>query len=271
VVTVAGRQVTAGRAWRHAQRLARRTGTAVTTEFRAAALGVVDRGWFGLTPLRVHVVACGFPRTGSSMLQVMISSCVDDVKTFPEEIDALTAARRELRNEPYLFTKRPTDVHRVEAIRAHYRDRRADVAFVLMLRDPRDVLTSVHQGRLGRGYYVSTERFRGLYDRWVALSSDPDVLVVRYEDLVNDTSRVEQALTDLTGWTVHTPFAQFEQAAVHAGPRGSTIEAAMGGLRPVDRSGLARWQAPEHEARVAQVSAEIPELREMIEQMGYAS
>jgi hypothetical protein len=42
----------------------------------------VDAGLPGLTPLQKHVVVCGFPRTGSTLLQLMVEACVEDVLTF---------------------------------------------------------------------------------------------------------------------------------------------------------------------------------------------
>src|SRR5438045_94468 len=42
-------------------------------------LKAIDNGWIGLRPLRTHVVVCGFPRSGSTLLQLMIETSVADV------------------------------------------------------------------------------------------------------------------------------------------------------------------------------------------------
>src|ERR1017187_567162 len=68
---------------------------------------VVDSGWFGLRALQSHVVACGYPRSGSTLLQLMIETCVSDVRVFGTEYEAVVAAPYALRNRPYMFTKDP--------------------------------------------------------------------------------------------------------------------------------------------------------------------
>src|SRR4051794_35225986 len=45
-------------------------------------LRTIDRGWLGLNPLVRHIVICGFPRSGSTLMLLIAETCVADAKTF---------------------------------------------------------------------------------------------------------------------------------------------------------------------------------------------
>ena len=97
----------------------------------------VDKGWFGLRPLRSHVVVCGFPRSGSTLLQLQIETCISDVRVFGKEYWAPAACQYVFRNHPYMITKAPWDVFFVDELRAYYASRQANVRFIVTVRDPR--------------------------------------------------------------------------------------------------------------------------------------
>ena len=129
----------------------------------AARLMLVDWGWFGCTPLERHVVICGFPRSGSTLLALMIRCCVAHACTYDREVPALRAARTAKRNHRFMVTKRPKDIFDVDAIRAYYRNKRAKPLFILTVRDPRSVLTSRHVNK--NGYYVDISRWRSIWEQ----------------------------------------------------------------------------------------------------------
>jgi hypothetical protein len=257
----------AGRRPSRLRRLRRKTERAV----RRSTIRITDRGWLGRTPLRCHVVVCGFARSGSSLLQVMVRACVDDVKTFPDETRALVASRRSRRNEPFMLTKDPDDVMRVDRIREHYRDRSTTPIFVVTIRDPRDALTSVHPGyETSDGYYYGFRHWRRLYQSIVALADDPDVCVVRYEDLVDEPDVVARRLADLIGWPQVRPFSEFDAVAVARDTRWrASLDESLGGLRPLDRSGIGRWRDPVHHDRLRAALEAIPELASSVVALGY--
>src|SRR5438876_10493789 len=47
---------------------------------REALFKGIDAGWYGFRPLRTHAVICGFERSGSTLLQLMIETCVSDAR-----------------------------------------------------------------------------------------------------------------------------------------------------------------------------------------------
>lgn len=229
-----------------------------------------DRGWLGRTPLEGHVVVCGFPRAGTTLLDLLVRHCVADVWGWHEEVPALTAALDAHRNHRWMCTKDPRDVHRLDAVRDHYATRRGELRALVLVRDPRDVLTSTHAGYPpSRGYYCETSRWRAVWQAVTSVEDDPDVAIVRYEDLVQHPDAVQARLTAWLGWEVVRPFASFPRAVTTAGTRlDAMTRGALGGLRPLDERGIGRWQRPEHADRLAGCRAAIPELDEAIARWG---
>ncbi|MGB5952223.1 MAG: sulfotransferase [Ornithinimicrobium sp.] len=229
----------------------------------------VDAGVVGQR-LRTHVVICGFPRSGSTLLQLMIDSCVAQVDSFSTEVEALWAAQHAPRRRPWLVTKLPADVEQIPALRDWYAEHPGSLRALLTVRDPRSVLTSRHAAYPpSRGYYVSPERWRRVDDLVSSLIGAPDVTVVHYEDLVGHPEQVQHSLCAEIGWSVHTPFGRFhEQARPQSLDR--MTQGALGGLRQLDSSGMDAWQAPEHKERLAAVLTELPDLPDLLVERGYA-
>ena len=227
----------------------------------------VDAGLVG-ERLRRHVVVCGYPRSGSTVLQLMVDRCVAGVDSFPTEVEGLWAARSANRRSPYLLTKLPADVEHVAALRDWYARRPGRLHVVVTLRDARDVLVSRHAGYPPeRGYYCSPERWRRVRAAETALRDDPDVSVVRYETLVRDPTAVERQLREAVGWDVVRPFDRWHEQGDTGLDR--MTRGALGGVRPLDASSVGRWREPQHARRVADVLARLPELPAALVADGY--
>ncbi len=231
----------------------------------------VDVGLVGQRLSR-HVVICGFPRSGSTLLQVLVETCVSDADSFTGEVEATWACRHANRRRRFLVTKRPDDVFEVEALRAWYATRPGQLTVLLTVRDPRDVLTSTHAGYPpSRGYYCEPDRWRRIHAAAEAVAADDDVIVCRYEDLVTAPARTQHLLDDRIGWTRTSSFDAF-----HATPAARTLdlapidEGALGGVRAIEASALGRWRRPEHRQRLVRVLEELDELPAAVARWGYA-
>lgn len=223
----------------------------------------VDHGVIG-TRLRTHVVICGFPRSGSTLLQLMVDSCVDDVHSWRSEVDALWAAREAPRRSPWMVTKLPSDVDRVPDLSRWYATHPGELRVVLTTRDPRAVLTSRHAGYPPeRGYYVPPARWRAVDQLVRHLQADEDVTEVRYEDLVSAPDEVGTRLADAVGWRLARPFSTYHLTLQQA-PLDRMTLGALNGLRPVESSRRDAWRDPEHRARLREVLAQLPELPERV-------
>lgn len=236
----------------------------VTKPFQRIGVLIQDAGLFRASPLKTHVVVCGFPRSGSTLLQLMIEACVSDVQTYGRERRGMEAAKCYRRVRPIMMTKRPSDIFTLDDLRDFYSRHHAKVKFVLMTRDPRAVLTSIHHSNPGE-YYVPAERWRAIDSYWLWATSADDVVSVRYEDLICKPDRIQQLLTDFVGWNVHHPFADFHNAI----PEGFDTRA-LNGVRKLDPTNTERWRKPEHRTRLTSLlTAELQELPTRLQELGY--
>jgi hypothetical protein len=220
-----------------------------------------------LRPLRTHVVICGFERSGSTLLLAMAETCVCDARTFGSE-ESAAWVRYQLPNRSLMITKAPWDIFYLDEIRAHYAPRRAEARFIVTVRDPRAVLTSVHAKVNGGqdGYFLDPARWEAYYQHVRYAQQFDDVLTIEYRDLVCSPALVQRALTDFIGWRVHLPFDRF-----HAALRPGFVTDHLNGLRPLDPTRVDAWTQEKHRDRMRRVLREIPKLPEYLIAMGYES
>lgn len=222
-----------------------------------------DAGWLPAVKQKQHVVICGFPRSGTTLCQLMIEACVSGIKVFGRERRALEVARFGRRTHAEVVTKRPKDVYLIPEIREFYAAHSANVRFILMHRDPRAVLTSVHFSEPSR-YFVSVSNWRHIFAHWKWARQLPDLLSVSYEDLVAHPENMESQITRLTGWKTDRPFRSF-----HKNVPNHFDGRALNGLRELDPLNLERWRFPEHRERVRTLLQDMPELPEVLIELGY--
>ncbi len=222
-----------------------------------------DMGWLPSTPLQQHLVICGFPRSGTTLCQLMIESCVTGIKVFGRERRGLEVAQFSRRTHACVMTKRPKDLFLLSELRDFYESRCKDVRFIVMNRDPRSVLTSVHVSQPGN-YWVSVSRWRHCFLHWKWACQFPDVLPIRYEDLVTRPNDVESQIKDFTGWTTSQPFQSFHEEI----PRSFDVRA-LNGLRELDADNRNRWRQECHRARIQALLSELPELPDVLIELGY--
>jgi hypothetical protein len=232
---------------------------------KGQVLAVIDRGWFGAMPLRTHVVMCGFPRSGTTLLQLMMETAYPRARSFHRERAAMAAVQNTWPGRhAVMMTKRPDDLFWLDEIRERYRGRRPKPLFILSIRDPRAVLTSVHVKKTG--YCVSPAKWRAAYEHMLYNLQFDDVVTVEYRDLVEQPLQVQERLATFIGEQPDAPFDKYL-----ASIPGDFDTTALNGVRPLDRTRLAPWRAPEHRERVQALLGELPELPDRLIEMGYES
>lgn len=237
--------------------------TPLRRQLRHAYVRMSERGWLGLVPLDTHVVICGFPRSGTTLLQAMFETSAAGAKVFGRERSGLSVAKYTWPGRHSVFiSKKPDDIFYVDAIRDYYRDLRTAVRFVVSIRDPRAVLTSVFVSK--PGYCVPTAKWLAVHEHVEYVRRFPDVMLVEYRESIENAQGVQERLVAFTGCAAHSRFDQFH----HAVPAGFDTRA-LNGVRPIDRLSLDKWRAPEHRERIQQVLREIPDLPERLIDMGY--
>ena len=211
-----------------------------------------------------HIVVCGYPRSGTTLLYNMLRHGVAEYRFFDRETRALDA----LGNSPRI-TKRPADAFEAGRIA-----RATGARFIAVVRDPRAVLCSVHANSRGR-YKVNwnfswrTAARRGIVGRhqgliqWdIALHAIPGAVTVRYEDLVADPSGQQARLEQEFGFVRAGPFADFHRADIP--PR---LAHQLNGVRPVEASRLAAWRC--HPERIREQFFACPALFDLLIARGY--
>ncbi|MGE0593014.1 MAG: sulfotransferase domain-containing protein [Vicinamibacterales bacterium] len=248
-----------------------RPGGALRTFVKRAILRTLDSGLAGVPRLDTHVVICGFPRSGSTLLQLIVESCYQGVRSYREEKSGVNAARELRRTHSLMITKKPSDLFLVDDIRAFYRGLHAQPRFVLTTRDPRAVLTSRYSGRAlanttrgPDGYVMSSEVWREWFTHFEYVSQGLDTLVVEFADLVKDPLSVQEHLSTFIGRAPDVPFDKFLDAV----PEGFETKA-LNGVRSFDTSSLDRWREPKYRERIQQLLHEMPELPALLVRLGY--
>lgn len=222
-----------------------------------------DAGWLPGQRITRHIVICGFPRSGTTLCQLMLESCLEGVATWGRERRALEIARCGRRSHSMIVTKRPKDVFLIPEIQEWYSRRDAEVLILLMHRDPRAVLTSKHFSR-PEEYYLTAEQWIHYYRHWSWSKALPGVMSLSYEELVADPDGTEERIRRFTGVAYGRPFRSFQQHV----PHGFDLRA-LNGLRQLDDGRLKAWRTPEHRERILQLLSGVVELQGALEQMGY--
>jgi hypothetical protein len=234
----------------------------VRQRFTAVLHGLADREASGLRPARA-VVICGFPRSGSTLLQLMLETSYPDSRHFGRERSALDVAHAIPGRYSLIISKRPNDVFWLDEIRDAYSRRARQPCFILTTRDPRAIMTSKHAGRAD-GYYVDVARWRSMFEHIRYARRASDVTVVDYAELVQSPAAVLQRLAAAIGEEPARPLDP-SSAAV---PEGFSTTA-LNGVRPIDTESLRKWRSAEHVDRIRQILAEVPEFPQLLIEEGY--
>jgi hypothetical protein len=183
---------------------------------------------------------------------------------FDDEVGAWRAAIGSWRNHRLMVSKAPQDVCRITQIRNLYRNRNAKVRFLVMTRDPRDVLTSQQPTIPGYCHHISD--WRVLHAFAMKHRNDPDVMHLPYEQLVNHTDAVQDAIARFIGFTPKRRFRDFYK---HMSP--TFAVRTLSGTRPVERSKIGRWAQPQHARRIEEVLRTVPGFTDLLIDLGYES
>lgn len=212
-------------------------------------------------------VICGFSRSGTTLLYLLLKEHVQGVVFFDAEASAL---RLPPMTGPDVCTKRPHDILKL----AEIRERHPDVRVVICIRDPRDILVSRH-AKDPSVYAVSCDHSMfwdaegkgtptgpGLVETWRAFVHARKVAtVIRYEDLTTDPKGVLRSLGRVCKWK-HRVLAD---GWAPSPPEG--LVEPLNGIGPVttDRVGAYQRDLP----RIREQMAQFPELTYILQHMGY--
>ncbi len=144
---------------------------------------------------------------------------------------------------------------------------RDDYRVINIVRDCRDVLVSRHPDDPSI-YWVEPERWLAAVGETLRHDESPDVLTLKYEDLVMEP---DQCMTDIADFlkTEYSPdyinFFRGDDA------RSYLDKAVMDGARAIHAGSIGNWRSPEHAARVQTLmTTRGNELKDGLVRLGYA-
>ncbi|MEM1111969.1 MAG: sulfotransferase [Pseudomonadota bacterium] len=202
----------------------------------------------------LHIVGC--PRSGTTLLMELISTCFASAGYCEHEKSIFEAP--DVDGEPY-FTKQPNDIKQL----SHIFHRDPELYIIYMGRDPRSVITSLHDAE--PGVYFCNYRVWSECDRAAQrYLGHARFLAVSYESLVAQPDAMQDRIAQqFTFLQRRHPFSQYH---LHAKPSLAS-ERAMHGLREVNPDSLSKWLS--HLPRLAEQFQRHPALAADLTRLGY--
>lgn len=235
-----------------------------------------------------HIVICGYPRSGTSLIYNMISSFITDFRCEEFEVQATERLHR----HGNIVTKFPLDILSLQFIIEHNSFNK-NIFFIVITRDIRDILTSRHPN-IPNEYFISYNNSwwpqdtnfnewkndaPGIKDIYNALQKSRHIenitlLEVPYEKIISDTFYVQQQIEKLTNVKFSGNFSDFYQhsekhAYKYSGEYQAKDESLVRESKKIDNSRVAKWRKPEHLARIYEQFTSHPELFNILIQTGY--
>jgi len=204
--------------------------------------------------ISLHVVGC--PRSGTTLLTEMMATCfrIDGSCDHEETIFKVSP-----NHVGIYLSKKPNDILWVDRII----DRDPDLYVIAMIRDPRAVICSIHQGHPGM-YFCNYPVWKRAEKALARLTGHPRILLLRYEELVTEPDAVQKKIAEKFSFLqIQHPFSDFH---LHA-RSGQKSVAALGGLRQVDRERIQGWV--DHKPRLKEQVTRYPELLADLQRYSY--
>jgi hypothetical protein len=155
--------------------------------------------------------------------------------------------------------KTPKNVYSIDRILRFFGK---EARFVNMVRDGRDVVTSIHPEATS-GYHVPAERWVSDVSAGIMFEHHPQVLTVKYEDLVSNSAEVLKKTCEFVGERFDPALMQYPASA-----KIRSDSAWYEKATPVHVRSVSRWQDDEH-ADVVKYLLEIPKALDLLRHYDY--
>lgn len=154
--------------------------------------------------------------------------------------------------------KTPKNVRNIKDILAAFKN---EVQIVLLCRDGRDTVTSVHPDH--EGYFISPQEWIDDTIQTLAWKDHPQVKILKYEDLILQFDETIEDLISFLGLAQSSSLDNFSKNTVVQKNR-----AWKDGVQPIKPNSIGKWKKPEHK-KVVQSLLELPQATSLLEKLGY--
>jgi len=210
-----------------------------------------------------NVFISGFPRAGTTMLH-LIMNYFDDCDVYSDKERHPSDFLKLHSNKKYLVLKQPFGYYEDFPPPYNYISVQNDYncKIISLVRDPRDVLVSVHASNPSI-YWVPLEIVIRNCKEYLKHINDPNVLFIRYEDLVSNTIQELDKISTFLNVFYTNDFRDF-----YKHPDATlTKNNSLGILREINTDRVNNWKAEEHNERIKSVMSD--ELKMYIYKLGY--
>ena len=258
-------------------------------DLREVLKGKTDRILHGHRAQKKQIVICGYPRSGTSMFFNMLSTSLTGFHCDEWEHSAFESIKRYDNH----VSKSPLDTFSIRNLSSHNIHRKKIIVFIL-LRDIRDIITSVHPNvpeRYFMGYeaccrvlgqfpdYKVTYDLPGVGEYFREIehlknSGEYKVRLLKYEELVGNPNRVQEMI----GMEFNLPFRRrFTDFHLHKDQHSMRYEGTRRPIDPklvkedkeVDTSSIGRWKSVKHHQRIYDQFTRYPHLFEILQTYRY--
>ncbi|ADR22200.1 hypothetical protein MATR_01590 [Marivirga tractuosa] len=209
----------------------------------------------------IIIVGCG--RSGTSLLLSIISSH-SNVFGFNKETEVLmheikygklltlinnfrkllpyTGKIPIKKSAMYWCEKSPRNIRFIKSILQTY----PNVKIIHIVRDGRAVITSKHP--LTKNYWLSKERWIYDVNKGLKYKNDPNIMTIKYEDLINQTKNASIQLCEFLNIPFDEKMLNYDQ---HSDVK--NMHSFHGGaVNKIYKDALLKWKNPEHEKLIAE-------------------
>ena len=155
--------------------------------------------------------------------------------------------------------KTPRNINNIPAINQFFR---GNVKFIHIVRDGRDVILSRHPTK-PEEFWVDTERWVHDVSNGLAHEKSYDMLLVRYERLIDDFDRVVQDILDFLSLPPAPEVLDYYKHTTV-----SENVAWESGVQQIHKSSVNKWKQPEYQSRVAEMMKE-PTAHALLRRLDY--
>jgi len=175
---------------------------------------------------------------------------------------------------PRQVSKFPSDLFHIPTIRQQAEKQGIETRFLLTIRDPRSVITSVHANsegkyKIGWDYALGTNKnglsgskTEGLLEYIQELKKYSKLPGVKYEDLLIYPDIVQEFIKSEIDIKFKSDFETFHTRDI---PKGLHYQ--MNGVRPIDKTRIDGWK--DHPERIKQQFNQCPALFDALIEFGY--